>query len=170
MMYKNVQEFNCDWQAPLSQFEIDEMIAYNINDVMSTYELLKRSEDMIKLRIDIENVYHIDCLSKDNVNMGMQILAEEYMRKTGIPWSKLKDMRSPADTIILDKVILPFIKFETPILQELLSEMKSLIVSPGRKGYEKKFLMQNLTYSVGVGGIHSINEPEIIIPAEDVLM
>ena len=170
MMYKNVQEFNCDWQAPLSQFEIDEMITYNINDVMSTYELLKRSEGMIDLRIGIEKIYNIDCLSKDKVNIGMQILAEEYMRKTGIPWSKLKDMRSPADTIILDKVILPFIKFETPILQELLSEMKSLIVSPGRKGYEKKFLMQNLTYSVGVGGIHSINTPELIIPKEDELL
>ena len=170
MMYKNVQEFNADWEAPLSQFEIDDMIAYNINDVMSTYELLKRSEDMIKLRIDIERVYKIDCLSKDNVNMGMQILAEEYMRKTGIPWKTLKDLRSPADEIILDKVILPFIKFETPILQQLLSEMKSLIVSPGRKGYEKKFIIQNLTYSVGVGGIHSINTPELIIPTEDELL
>ena len=170
MMYKNVQEFNCDWQLPLAEQEIDEMIAYNINDVMSTHELLKRSEDMIKLRIDIEKTYNIDCLSKDNVNMGMQILAEEYMRKTGISWSKLKDMRSPADTIVLDKVILPFIKFETPILCELLTEMKSLIVSPGRKGYEKKFLMQNLTYSVGVGGIHSINTPELIIPKEDELL
>ena len=170
MMYKNVQEFNCDWQAPLAEQEIDEMIAYNINDVMSTTELLNRSEDMINLRIDIEKTYNINCLSKDNVNMGMQILAEEYMRKTGIPWSKLKDMRSPADTIILEKVILPFIKFETPILQQLLSEMKSLIVSPGRKGYEKKFLMQNLTYSVGVGGIHSINTPELIIPNEDELL
>lgn len=170
MMYKNVQEFNCDWQAPLAEQEIDEMIAYNINDVMSTTELLNRSEDMINLRIDIEKTYNINCLSKDNVNMGMQILAEEYMRKTGIPWSQLKDMRSPADTIILEKVILPFIKFETPILQQLLSEMKSLIVSPGRKGYEKKFLMQNLTYSVGVGGIHSINTPELIIPNEDELL
>lgn len=170
MMYKNVQEFNCDWQSPLAEQEIDEMIAYNINDVMSTTELLNRSEDMINLRIDIEKTYNINCLSKDNVNMGMQILAEEYMRKTGIPWSKLKDMRSPADTIILEKVILPFIKFETPILQQLLSEMKSLIVSPGRKGYEKKFLMQNLTYSVGVGGIHSINTPELIIPNEDELL
>ena len=170
MMYKNVQEFNCDWQAPLAEQEIDEMIAYNINDVMSTTELLNRSEDMINLRIDIEKTYNINCLSKDNVNMGMQILAEEYMRKTGIPWSKLKDMRSPADTLILDKIILPFIKFETPILQQLLSEMKSLIVSPGRKGYEKKFIMQNLVYSVGVGGIHSINTPELIIPNEDELL
>ena len=170
MMYKNVQEFNCDWQAPLAEQEIDEMIAYNINDVLSTTELLKRSEDMINLRIDIERTYNINCLSKDNVNMGMQILAEEYMRKTGIPWSQLKDMRSPADTIVLDKVILPFIEFEMPILKELLSEMKSLIISPGRKGYEKKFLIQNLTYSVGVGGIHSINTPELIIPNEDELL
>ena len=170
MMYKNVQEFNCDWQAPLAEQEIDEMIAYNINDVMSTTELLNRSEDMINLRIDIEKTYNINCLSKDNVNMGMQILAEEYMRKTGIPWSQLKDMRSPADTIVLSKVILPFIKFETPILITLLDEMKSLIVSPGRKGYEKKFLMQNLVYSVGVGGIHSINTPEKIIPKEDELL
>ena len=96
---------------------------------------------MIKLRIDIGNIYNIDCLSVDNVNMGMQILAEEYMRKTGISWHVLKNLRSPADTIILDKVILPFIKYDTPILQELLAEMKSLIVSPGRKGYEKKFLI-----------------------------
>lgn len=170
MMYKNVQEFNCDWQLPLAEQEIDEMIAYNINDVMSTTELLKRSEDMIKLRIDIENLYNIKCLSKDNVNMGMQILAEEYMRKTGIPWSILREMRSPADIIVLDKVILPFIKFETPVLKELLTEMKSLVVSPGRKGYEKKFLMQNLIYSVGVGGIHSINTPELVIPNEDELL
>ena len=170
MMYKNVQEFNSDWQAPLALQEIDEMIAYNINDVMSTYELLKRCEDMIKLRIDIGQIYNIDCLSTDNVNMGMQILAEEYMRKTGIPWFTLKNLRSPADVIELNKIILPFIKFEMPILKELLSEMKALIVSPGRKGYEKKFIIDNLTYSVGVGGIHSINQPEIIIPAEDELL
>ena len=36
--------------------------------------------------------------------MGMQILAEEYMRKTGIPWKTLKDLRSPANEIILNKV------------------------------------------------------------------
>ena len=44
MMYKNVQEFNCDWQSPLTLQEIDDMINYNINDVLSTYELLKQCE------------------------------------------------------------------------------------------------------------------------------
>lgn len=170
MMYKNVQEFNCNWQIPLATTEIDSMIDYNINDVMSTYELLKRCEKDIKLRLDIEDQYNIKCLSKDGVNIGMQILAEEYMRKTGISWNILKDLRSPADTINLNEIVLPFIKYDTKILQDLLTEMKSLTVSPGRKSYEKKFLLGDRVISVGVGGIHTINESEIIIPNENEIL
>lgn len=170
MMYKNVQEFNLDWNQNLLEKDIDSMINYNINDVMATYELLKRCEKDIQLRINIENQYNINCLSVDGVNIGMQILAEEYMKKTSIPWNILKEMRSPANTIELNKIILPFIRYDTPILQKLLDEMKQLNVSPGRKGYEKQFLLENLVISVGVGGIHSINEPEIIIPTEDELL
>lgn len=170
MMYKNVQEFNQDWNKNLSIQNIDSMIEYNINDVMSTYELLKRCEKDIQLRLNIEDQYNINCLSKDGVNIGMQILAEEYMKKTGISWNILKDLRSPADTIELNKIILPFIKYDTPILQDLLNEMKQLKISPDRKGYEKQFLLENLVVSVGVGGIHSINEPEIIIPKDDELL
>lgn len=170
MMYKNVQEFNQDWNSNLAENNIDSMIEYNINDVMSTYELLKRCEKDIQLRLNIEDQYHIHCLSKDGVNIGMQILAEEYMNKTGISWDILKNMRSPADIIDLNEIILPIIKYNTPILQNLLNEMKQLKVSPGRKGYEKQFLLEDLTISVGVGGIHSINEPEIIIPNKDELL
>lgn len=170
MMYKNVQEFNQDWNKNLSIQDIDSMIEYNINDVMFTYELLKKCEKDIQLRLNIEDQYHIHCLSKDGVNIGMQILAEEYMNKTGISWDILKNMRSPADIIDLNEIILPIIKYNTPILQDLLNEMKQLKVSPGRKGYEKQFLLENLIISVGVGGIHSINEPEIIIPNEDELL
>ena len=170
MMYKNVQEFNQDWNSNLTENNIDSMIEYNINDVMSTYELLKKCEKDIQLRLNIEDQYHIHCLSKDGVNIGMQILAEEYMNKTGISWDILKNMRSPADIIDLNEIILPIIKYNTPILQDLLNEMKQLKVSPGRKGYEKQFLLEDLTISVGVGGIHSINNPEIIIPNKDELL
>ena len=170
MMYKNVQEFNVDWREPLLLTQIDEMIQYNINDVMSTTELLNRCKKDIELRISIEDQYNIDCLSKDGVNVGMQILAEEYMRKTGISWNTLKDLRSPASIIPLKNIILPFIHYRTPVLQDLLNEMKSLAVNPGRKGYEKQFLMSGTVYSVGVGGIHSINEPEIIKPQDDELL
>ena len=55
-------------------------------------------------------------------------------------------------------------------VQELLSEMKQQKVSPGRKGYEKHFLLDNVEVTVGVGGIHTKNEPEKIIPKEDELL
>lgn len=170
MQYKNVQEFVCDWQQDLQEKEIDSMIEYNINDVNSTEELLNRCKDQIDLRIAIEDEYKVRVLSKDGVNIGMKILTQKYLEKTGQTWWDIRDLRSPMSVIPLKDVILPFIKYDSPILQKVLSDMKEQIVSPGRKGYENKFLFEGLRYSVGVGGIHSVNTPEIIIPKEDEIL
>lgn len=170
MQYKNVQEFVCDWRADLPEKEIDSMIEYNINDVNSTEELLNRCKKDVDLRIAIEDEYKVRVLSKDGVNIGMKILTQKYLEKTGQKWWDIKDLRSPMSVIPLKDVILPFIKYDSPILQKVLSDMKQQIVSPGRKGYENKFLFEGLRYSVGVGGIHSVNDPEIIIPKEDEML
>lgn len=170
MQYKNVQEFVTDWQADLPESQIDSMIEYNINDVNSTEELLNRCKKDIDLRIAIEDEYGVRVLSKDGVNIGMKILTQKYLEKTGQTWWDIKDLRSPMSVIPLRAVILPFIKYDSPILQKVLADMKSQIVSPGRKGYENKFVFEGLQYSVGVGGIHSVNKPEIIIPKEDELL
>lgn len=170
MQYKNVQEFVCDWRADLPEKEIDSMIEYNINDVNSTEELLNRCKKDVDLRIAIEDEYKVRVLSKDGVNIGMKILTQKYLEKTGQTWQDIKDLRSPMSVIPLKDVILPFIKYDSPILQKVLSDMKQQIVSPGRKGYENKFVFEGLRYSVGVGGIHSVNDPEIIIPREDEML
>lgn len=170
MQYKNVQEFVADWQADLPEDQIDSMIEYNINDVNSTEELLNRCKKDVDLRLAIEDEYGVRVLSKDGVNIGMKILTQKYLEKTGQTWYDIKDLRSPMDVIPLNKVILPFIKYDSPILQKVLDDMKSQIVSPGRKGYENKFIFEGLRYSVGVGGIHSVNDPEIVIPKEDEML
>lgn len=170
MMYDNVQEFVTDWDVDLQERDIDSMIEYNINDVNSTTELLNRCKKDIDLRLAIEDEYGVRVLSKDGVNIGMKILTQKYLEKTGLTWNDIKDLRSPMDTIALKDIILPFIKYDSPILQDVLKDMKSQIVSPGRKGYENKFIFEGLKYSVGVGGIHSVNKPECIIPKEDELL
>jgi hypothetical protein len=170
MQYKNVQEFVADWQADLPENQIDSMIEYNINDVNSTEELLNRCKKDVDLRLAIEDEYGVRVLSKDGVNIGMKILTQKYLEKTGQTWYDIKDLRSPMDVIPLNKVILPFIKYDSLILQKVLDDMKSQIVSPGRKGYENKFIFEGLRYSVGVGGIHSVNDPEIVIPKEDEML
>lgn len=170
MQYPNVQEFACDWTKPLPLEDFNSMIDYNINDIESTSELLNRCKKDVDLRIAIEDEYGVRVLSKDGVNIGMKILTQKYLEKTGLTWWDIKDLRSPMSVIPLKDVILPFIKYDSPILQRVLDDMKNQIVSPGRKGYENKFVFNNLRYSVGVGGIHSVNSPEIIIPRDDEML
>lgn len=170
MQYPNVQEFVCDWTKPLPLEDFNSMIDYNINDIESTSELLNRCKKDVDLRIAIEDEYGVRVLSKDGVNIGMKILTQKYLEKTGLTWQDIKDLRSPMSVIPLKDVILPFIKYDSPILQRVLDNMKNQIVSPGRKGYENKFVFNNLRYSVGVGGIHSVNSPEIIIPRDDEML
>ena len=170
MEYPNVQEFNCDWDKPLPIEDFDSMIQYNINDIESTTELLNKCKKDIDLRLAIEDEYRVKVLSKDGVNIGMKILTQKYLEKTGLKWNDIKDLRSPMDYISLNNVILPFIKYDSPILQKVLEDMKKQVVSPGRKGYENTFLFEGLQYNIGVGGIHSKNNPEIIIPKEDEIL
>lgn len=170
MQYPNVQEFVCNWSKPLPLEDFDSMIEYNINDIESTSELLNRCKKDVDLRIAIEDEYGVKVLSKDGVNIGMKILTQKYLEKTGLSWWDIKDLRSPMNVIPLKDVILPFIKYDSSILQKVLEDMKNQIVSPGRKGYENKFVFNNLRYSVGVGGIHSVNDPEIIIPKDDEML
>ena len=168
MHYKNVYEYEGDFNSDLPVDKIDEMIAYNINDVESTTELLNRLKDQVELRLFIEEEHGIDCLSMDSVKMAETFLLEKYSEKSGIPKNVIKEMRSPMDYIPLKDVILPFIQYKNPKLQDVLEDMKKQIVySKERKGYEKKFVLSNVVYSIGVGGIHTIHTPQIFLPKDD---
>lgn len=165
MHYKNVEEYSGDFNDILKDSEIDNMIKYNINDVESTTELLNRLSDDVQLRLFIEKEYGIDALSMDSVKFGETLLLKKYCEETKLSEQYVKTLRSPMDYIPLKDVILPFISYKNPKLQDVLKDMKSQIVySKERKGYEKKFVLSDVCYSVGVGGIHSLHTPKIFIP------
>lgn len=176
MFYPNVQEYDGDFNAPLPESEIDHMIEYNVNDVNSTEELLNRLKDKgeIDVRLFMENEYGINALSMDSVKFGEEMLLNEYCKKTGLDKKYVQSLRSPMDYVPLKDVILPFVKYKNPILQGVLEEMRQQVVPTkkelipkGQKAYEKRFYISKTRYSVGVGGIHSINTPEIFVPKED---
>lgn len=167
MHYKNVQEF-CGGFGYLNEKDFEEMISYNINDVESTTELLYRLKDEINIRLFIKEEYGINALSMDSVKFGETILAKKYCEATGINMEDLKKMSSPMDYIKLKDVILPQIKYKSEILNNLLEDMKSSTVyTKERKGFERQFILDGVCYSVGVGGIHSLNKPKIYKPKED---
>lgn len=168
MHYPNVLEYSGGFEKCLQKDDIDEMIEYNINDVDSTAQLLDLNKENIELRKWIEEEYGINAYSMDGVKFAETFLAKEVCKQMGISYEQLKVMRSPMDHIPLKDVILPIISYKNQTLQKLLDEMKGQIVDiKAKKPYEKRFVISNTCYSVGVGGIHSINKPEIIIPKDD---
>lgn len=170
MHYKNTLEFSGNFNENLDMHNIEEMIQYNINDVESTYTLFEnlKNKGEIGLRLFIEKEYKINALSMDSVKFGETILAKKICEQMQIDKKQLDIMRSPMDYIPLKDVILSYISYKNPVLRAILEDMKKQIIfSKERKSYEKKFVLSNTVFSVGVGGIHSINEPKIFRPKKD---
>lgn len=170
MKYPNVQEYEGDFNDYITKDDIKKIIQYNINDVESTTSLFNTlsNKGEIDLRLFIEQEYGFNALSMDSVKFGETILAKKVCEELNIDKKQLEQMRSPMDMIPLKDVILPIIQYKNPILQKVLEDMKTQVVtSKERKGYENKFVISNMRYSVGVGGIHSINTPEIFVPKKD---
>ena len=167
MRYPNVLEYDGNFNDFVNPKDYHKIIEYNINDVLSTKQLFDTlaNKGEIDLRLFIENEYGFNALSMDSVKFGETILAKKVCEELHIDKRQLEQMRSPMDNIPLKDVILPFIKYKNPKLQDVLEDMKKQVVSSKeRKSYENKFVISNTCYSVGIGGIHSINTPRIYVP------
>ena len=170
MEYPNVLQYNGDFNSNVCDKDIPEVIFYNVNDVNSTEELLYRCQKDIDLRLSIENEYHISALSKDGVNLGMEILKQRYLAETGLSWNQIKDLRTQPKQIIFKDIIFPFIQFRNPDLQKLLEDLKAQVLIPGDNSFERKFIIGGLLHTFGVGGLHSVNKPEGFEPEEGYIL
>lgn len=168
MHYNNVQEYDGDFGSYLPEDKIEEMIAYNINDVESTEALLESLKNDVELRLFIQEEYGVDALSMDSVKFGETLLLNKYCEASGLSKKFVQEQRSPADYVTLKDVIFPFITYKHPKLKDVLEDMrKQVIYTKARKSYENKFVISGIQYSVSVGGIHSINTPRIYVPKDD---
>lgn len=86
MEYKNVQEYDGDFNAYAPLEDFDKVIKYNINDIESTTELMNRLEPDIRLREAVNQEFGINVLSTDGVNLGVEIIKTKYLEETGKSW------------------------------------------------------------------------------------
>lgn len=174
MLYKNVEEYDGDFNSYLPKNDIDKLIAYNLNDVDSTEEFLNRCKKDIELRLSIEEEYGINVINKDGVNLGMEILKDRYLKETGLTWNQIKDLRSPCNIIAFKDIIFPCISFKTKYMQDFFEKIKNTVINleeESRKSDKEKFhisfLLGGIEHNFSLGGMHSVNSPEIFEPSED---
>ena len=164
----NVQEFEAGFDQRLLDYEIDDMIKYNENDVDATELLLNTVKDEVDLRLEVEKEWGFDALSMSNIRIGEEILLRQSNLK-GVALEEAKSKIRRVAKIENKDIILPFIQYSNPKLKEVLLDVKNATCYPCKsdkkqKNYEKKFVLSNTCYSIGEGGIHTINEPRIFKP------
>ena len=167
----NVQEFEAGFDQRLLDSEIDDMIKYNENDVDATELLLNTVKDEVDLRLEVEKEWGFDALSMSNIRIGEEILLRQSNLK-GVALEEAKSKIRRVAKIENKDIILPFIQYSNPKLKEVLLDVKNATCYPCKsdkkqKNYEKKFVLSNICYSIGEGGIHTINEPRIFKPTAD---
>ena len=170
MGFPNVMEYEGDFSKNVPKELKDKVIEYNQNDVLATGELLNLKKNDIELRLKLNEKYKINVLSKDNVNMGMEILKKEYLEKTNKTWDDIKDLKTPCQLVAFKNIIFDFIQYTTPPLQKLLEKLKKISIDPNNKDFREVFEIGGVVHNISLGGLHSINNAEIIIPNEDELL
>ena len=170
MGFPNVMEYEGDFSKNVPKELKDKVIEYNQNDVLATGELLNLKKNDIELRLKLNEKYKINVLSKDNVNMGMEILKKEYLEKANKTWDDIKDLKTPCQLVYFKNIIFDFIQYTTPTLQKLLEKLKKISIDPNNKDFREVFEIGGVVHNISLGGLHSINNAEIIIPNEDELL
>lgn len=168
MQYQNVREYEGDFNSYLPESEFDNVIEYNKNDILSTKELMFRLEKDIKLRENVDETFGVNVLNMDGVNLGVEIIKNNYLKETGKSWNEIKDLRSPCNEIDLKDIIFDFIEFKNPIFKRLHEKLLKTHINLEQEKLAKKedkfhitCYLEDLEITYSLGGIHTKNKPAI---------
>ena len=152
-----------------SKEEIDLIIRYCINDVKSTKEIYNRSKSQIGLRKDLTQQYNINLFSASEPRISKELFAYYLSKKLNIYKGEIKKMRTYRDTIKLNDIILPYIKFESLEFQNLLSRFKAVELDAMRlKGQFKYHIdYKNVSTHFGLGGVHGARKKGVYISDDE---
>jgi len=184
MNMKRLQELPIDPSEPVGVARRPLMRLYLGNDLDTTGELALNLREEVEIRNEISVEYNIDVRSKSDAQIAETLIAAEVARITG------RRPKQPEVKTFSFKYEAPhFIKFQTPLLQEVLAVVTStrFFVSgepdpPGakKKNYGVVRLPQAIKdlkirigftdYKMGIGGLHSKEKRRSFIADDDTII
>lgn len=146
------------------RYMIDEWIPgvmhYNENDVFIVCEMIRLYIDEIRLRYNISNAYEVDVLSSSRSNIADNLFIKFYSEFSGLNPKQWRGKKTERTSLSFKRVIFPFIKFQTKELQDMLEEMKKVVIySIGKDAFKREIKLGNLIYTIATGGLHSQDIP-----------
>lgn len=133
---------------------IQRVLEYNLNDVIATKELYMRTKNMIFLRKELSNLYHINLMNASNSRIGSELCLQLYCEYTNKSKKHVRSLRTYRSQIKVNELIFSYINFKTHHFQQILDHFKSLTISNTKEiNYSVK--VNGVEYVYGSGGIHA---------------
>ena len=160
----NVQELPYRFDTDLTPSQIKDVDLYNNNDLIATRLFYYHTFDFVTMRIRASQAYGVDMMNATKSKMADMIIEHYYCSMTGVkPWDYRK-MRTPRYTVPIKDIIFPSIKFEHPVLIDLLEQIKKLDCM--RDKIDIPLQLGNTFLSFKLGGLHSADRPVIVNSGE----
>lgn len=142
---------------------VNHMLDYNFNDIYLVCEIVRQKPDEVKLRYSLSAAFKLNLLCSSRANIADKLLVKFYSDMSGLHKSKFEKLRTERTRLSFNKVIFPHIQFKTKQLQDMLSEMKSVVIyRTSKDSFMKTINFYGTTYTLATGGIHSVDNPGVL--------
>jgi hypothetical protein len=161
LKWKNVQDMPFHHTHVVSSLdEIELILEYNDNDVLSTKELYGKTRRHIDMRKALKEKYGVDLLNANDPKVGKDLILKFIADKKGMTVWELKQLGTKRTYVDLSECINPNIKFNSLAFQKVHSGMLGKVIheTNGELKLKGKFKMQaifaGMKYKFGLGGLH----------------
>jgi hypothetical protein len=159
MDWGNVEEMPHHHSKPVeNQQQLQDIVTYCINDVLSTKKILEHSKEQIELRKTLTNEYGIDLYSASEPRISKELFLFFLEKKLGWDKAEIKRLRTKRDEIYLGQCILPYVKFQTPEFQKVHDYFRTKVVASTKDKLKFTLDYKGVKTDYGLGGIHGAKD------------
>ena len=158
--------------STLSRDQVVMLKEYNMHDVHATRMFYDQSLDMIRFREELTERYGRDFMNHNDTKIGKDYFIMQ-LEKAGVECYTFSPegrtpRQTPRPTIALRDAILPWINFQQPEFQRVLTWLKEQTITE-TKGVFKDLTatVNGFTFVFGLGGIHGSVEREKVVSDDE---
>lgn len=161
MKWPTVQDLPLPHYSAITPLMFNDIIKYNINDVLSTNNFYELSKNQINLRKVLGKKYNINILNKGDASIGEEILLSVMSKKLNLPKYALKQLKTYREEIKFSECILDYITFNSKEFNNLLNDLKATTIKETKNSLDKSVIYKGFKYDFGTGGIHGCIKPGV---------
>lgn len=164
MRLKRMKDLPYDFRKKVkTESAAQKIMRYCMYDVEATEEFYNVSKGLIKRRVDLSNTYpDFEMFNIADQNIGEDLFLDTMSRELGINKFELRKMRTIRKKVAIKDAILPYVKFETKVFQDVLDFYNKVVIDAEDDGSiilknKIKYVAEHPDCHIeyGAGGIHA---------------